>query len=80
MEGSRGSKLIYRVEKNHCVKQHKENHVIVITKRTITRLTRIEIDRNSYIAKKMFYFLYCLMLYKKYFEIHFISEERDFIV
>ena len=26
------------------------------------------------------YFLYYLMFYQKYFEIHFIPEERDFIV
>ena len=78
MEGSRGSKLIYRLEK--IIVLNNKRKISSSSLRKITRLTRIEIDRNSYIAKKMFYFLYCLMLYKKYFEIHFISEERDFIV
>ena len=78
MEGSRGSKLIYRLEK--IIVLNSKRKISSSSLRKITRLTRIEIDRNSYIAKKMFYFLYCLMLYKKYFEIHFISEERDFIV
>ena len=78
LEGSRGSKLIYRLEK--IIVLNSKRKISSSSLRKITRLTRIEIDRNSYIAKKMFYFLYCLMLYKKYFEIHFISEERDFIV
>ena len=78
MEGSRGSKLIYRLEK--IIVLNNKRKISSSSLRKITRLTRIEIDRNSYIAKEMFYFLYCLMLYKKYFEIHFISEERDFIV
>ena len=32
------------------------------------------------IVEKMLYFLYYLMFYQKYFELHFTSEERDFIV
>ena len=32
------------------------------------------------IVEKMLYFLYYLTFYQKYFELHFTSEERDFIV
>ena len=73
-----GSKLIHRLEKSFfqtCWTTKGKSSRHHWEKRAYP-----EIDRNSYIVENMLDFLSYVMFYQKCFEIHFISEERDFIV